>query len=367
MNILYYFAETSAYMQQWQRFHLLDELERAGHTVTVYNPLTFTSTDEANEQLIPFLQNVGKSYDLFMNCVPSHLLYPETIQKVKTLGIPSLLICFDNLHAPFIHKEIAPYFDLVWLTSKETQYLFDGWKCNSVFQPYAANPYLFKPDFGEEILSVGFIGTLYDDRVIRVNSLTEHQIPCTLYSDGFFADGKGGVGKSLTYKDTLKLLANLSTFAIGRRVACGTVMNKLFPEKKQLHRNDFLELKRSVPFEQMNAVYSNHALSLGISELRNTFVLKNPVHKIHLRTFEIPMCGGLQIAPYREELAGYFEDGKEIVLCRSDEEFVSKAAFYLKPENAALRRTMKENARKRAESDHTWSRRFEVVFSRLSK
>jgi spore maturation protein CgeB len=365
MNILYYFAETNAYMQQWQRFHLLDELQRAGHTVTVYNPLSFASIDEANERLSETIRMARQPFDLFMNCTPSRLLYKESMQQLKKLGIPSLLICFDNLHAPFIHKEIAPFFDLVWLTSYETQYLFDQWKCHSLFLPYAANPYLFKPDFGEELLSVGFIGTLYDDRVIRVNRLTEHQIPCTLYSDGFFAKENASLGKLLTYKETVRQMMNLSTFSIGRKVAYGTVKNKWFPEVKQLHRNDFLALKHSVPFEQMNAVYSNHALSLGISELRNTFVLKHPVHKIHLRTFEIPMCGGLQIAPYRDEVAGYFEEDKEIILCRDDEEFYSKAAFYLKPENARLRRIMKENARKRAEADHTWGQRFNAVFSAL--
>ena len=367
MNILYYFAETQAYMQQWQRFHLLDELHRCGHTVTVYNPLSYASIDAANESLIQTVCRGIEPFDLFMNCTPSRLLYKETMLQIRRLGIPSLLICFDNLHAPYIHKKIAPLFDLVWLTSRETKYLFDQWGCNSVFQPYAANPYIFKPDYGEEIVSIGFIGTLYDDRVIRVNKLTEHQLQCTLYSDSFFKEGKVPAGKSLTYADTLKLLMNLSTFAIGRKVAYGTVRNKLCPQAKQLHHNEFLELKHSVPFEKMNSIYSNQSLSLGISELRNTFVLKQPVHKIHLRTFEIPMCGGLQIAPYLDELASYFEDGKEIILCRDDEEFYSKAAFYLQPKNATLRRTMKNNARKRAARDHTWSHRFNVVFDCLFK
>jgi hypothetical protein len=352
-------------MLQWQRVHIFDELEREGHTITVYNPLSFRSIDEANEQLPETLRQCRSSLDLFMNATPAKFLYKETMQKVKQLGIPSLLICFDNLHAPFIHQDMAPYFDLVWLTSRETQPMFDRWKCNTIFQPYAANPFTFVPKYGAEISSIGFIGTLYDDRVNRVNQLTSNEICCTLYSDGFFSDGKQSANKSLTYKETALLLLKLAQFGIGRKVAYGTVKNKLFPANNHLKKNDFLELKHSVSFEQMSEVYSNHALSLGISELRNTFVLKQPVHKLHLRTFEIPMCGGLQIAPYVEELAGYFEDGKEIVLCKSDEEFVSKAKFYLNPENESLRRKMKESARKRAAAEHTWTCRFEKVFAVL--
>ena len=54
------------------------------------------------------------------------------------------------------------------------------------------------------------------------------------------------------------------------------------------------------------------------------------------------MCGGLEIAPFSEELAGYFEDDKEIVLYKSEEEFVSKAKFFLNPTNNALCLQMKK-------------------------
>jgi spore maturation protein CgeB len=142
-------------------------------------------------------------------------------------------------------------------------------------------------------------------------------------------------------------------------------MNKFLAYRNQLSPGKFLEVLPSVPFEEVNAIYSNHALSLNITELRNTFNLKHPIHKLHLRTFEIAMSGGLQIAPYVEELASYFKDDEEIVLCRDDEEFVSKALFYLRPQNESLRMKMKQNARKRAEADHTWNNRFNVVFGKL--
>ncbi|MBB3187834.1 glycosyltransferase [Microbacter margulisiae] len=365
MNIFYFFPETPSYMLQWQRIHIFDELERNGHTITVYNPLSFNTIDEANEQLPKTLRQQAASIDLFMNAAPEKFLYKETMKEVQKIGIPSLLICFDNLHAPFIHRDMAPYFDLVWLTSWETQPLFEKWHCKTIFQPYAANPYAFIPNHTHEINSIGFIGRLYDDRVNRINQLTSNKIPCTLYSDSFFSDGNHTAPKALTYQETALLLWRLSKFGIGRRVAYGTIKNKLFPAKNHLVNNDFLELKHSVPFSQMSETYSNHALALGISELRNTFVLKHPVHKLHLRTFEIPMCGGLQITPFTEELSGYFEDGKEIVLCQNNEEFIDKATFYLKPENARLRLEMKENARKRAESEHTWTKRFDKVFQAL--
>ena len=365
LNILYYFAETSSYMHQWQRFHFLDELERAGHHLTVFNPLSCASIEQANEILPGFINDSPVKFDVFINPSPSSVLFRQTIQRINAIGIPSLLICFDNLQAPFIHQEIAPCFDLVWLTSSETDYLFKKWGCRTIFQPYAANPFLFKPEYAKEIPNVGFIGTLYDDRVQRINRLTSNSVPCTLYSSSVAQPESGKPNQRLNGYQILSLLHKLSQFKLGRKVAYGRIINKLYSHRNQLVTNKYLEVLPSVPFEGVNPIYSNHALSLNITELRNTFNLKPPLHKLHLRTFEIPMSGGLQIAPYTEELSSYFKEDEEIVLCRDDEEFVSKSLFYLRPENGSLRMKMKQNARRRAEADHTWNNRFSAVFGKL--
>lgn len=362
---MHFYAEVPSYMNQWQRFHFIDELQREGHTVTIFNPLSYRSIDEANELLPKFIAQSGVKFDLFINPAPSTLIYKQTLQAISSLGVPSLLICFDNLHAPFIHKEIAPFFDLVWLTSFETEYLFKKWGCSTIFLPYAANPYNFKPEWGKEINSVGFVGTLYDDRVQRINRLTDNSVPCRVYSSMFSKQTKPDAGKQLKASEMISLLLKLSQFKIGRKVAYARILYKLNAGGNSLILNDYLETSPSVPFEEINSIYSNHALSLNITELRNTFNLKHPIHKLHLRTFEIAMCGGLQIASFVEELAGYFIDGEEIILCKSDEEFVSKSKFYLKPENESLRLKMKRNARKRAEAEHTWKNRFEAAFKQL--
>ncbi|MEI6059573.1 MAG: glycosyltransferase [Bacteroidota bacterium] len=365
LNILHYYAEVSSYMNQWQRFHFIDELQRAGHTITIFNPLSYRSIDEANEILPKFIKEAGNKFDVLISPAPSTMFYKQTIQAINSTGLPSVLICFDNLHAPFIHKEIAPFFDLVWLTSFETEYLFKKWGCTTIFQPYAANPFIFKPEYGKEINSVGFIGTLYDDRVHRVNQLTGNSVPCTVYSNMFSQTGNTVTGQKLTISDMIAVLYKLSRFKLGRKVAYGRILNKVNTSRNRLINNEFLETLPSVSFEGINSLYSNHALSLNISELRDTFFLKPPIYKLHLRTFEIAMCGGLQIAPYVDELGSYFKDGEEIVLCSDDEEFVSKSKFYLRPENASLRMKIKQNARKRAAADHTWNNRFTAVFDKL--
>jgi len=368
MNILYFFKDYDNYMSKWQYVHIFDELERHGHHITVYNPLAYKNPEESNENLIPFIKNSKIRFDLFMNCESDGFLYASSVQAIHNLGLATLLICFDNLHAPYLHQKMAPQFDLVWLTSFETKWLFEKWGCkNILFQTYAANPFSFAPNWGIPKHSVCFIGSPYGSRTNILNTLTESSVRCDVYSDTLASgDTKQKNRLPNISISPFKQLKDALSFDIGRKVFYSALLNKYVQKNNSiLNQNDFLSIKPSVSFEEMKEIYSNNSLSLNITILRNTFLLKQPIHKIHLRTFEIPMCGGLEFSPFTEELAGYFEDGKEIVLYKSKEEFVSKAKFYLDAKNDTLCLQMKHNARKRAENEHTWMNRFNNILQNL--
>jgi hypothetical protein len=368
MKILYYFTERDTYMYQWQRIHIFDELKRFGHEIEVFNPLSYESIKHANDDLIRYIKKKNIFFDLFMTCVGKDYLYKDTIHRIKSFGYPTLLICFDNLHAPYKHRGIADAFDLVWLTSKETLNMFKSWNCNNIiFQSYAANPFNFKPYWGKSDASVSFVGTPYGSRINKLNILTKNNIYCELYSD-IVENHENKLTKKnkIQFKKLIEETFKALSFSIGRKVLLGALKNlHITKGSLALDKNKFLNILPSVSFLEMQKIYSNKILSLNITELRNTYLLNNPIHKMHLRTFEIPMCGGLEIASYTKELSGYFEEDKEIVFYRSEEELISKAKFYLNPKNEKLVLNMKKNARKRAEFDHTWMNRFNRVFDKI--
>jgi len=172
MRILYYFAERDTLMYQWQRFHIFDELSLCGIEIEVFNPLHFSSASESNLQLINKLEK--DNFDLFMTPLNEDYLYIDTLKRIQQLSFPTLLICHDNLVVPFYHKNICKYFDLVWLTSQETEKLFNTWGAKTIFLPYAANPTLFTPSYtdeSEDINRVCFVGTPYGSRVNMINHL----------------------------------------------------------------------------------------------------------------------------------------------------------------------------------------------------
>lgn len=373
MNILWFYPEENSHMGQWQKTHIFDELKRNGHKIHLFNPLLYPTYEQANEELINHIKKSNSNFDLFVNSLGSEHLFPDTVVSIKKFEIKTILICYDNLHAPFMHRKIAPHFDLVWLTSKETMGMFKLWGCkNIIFQTYAANPYYFIPNWTEQIHSVGFVGSPYGSRINKINKLTLSGVDFNLYSNTVANEVHKDLKKN--NNDIIQNIRNFDrhiiqtlSFNIGRKLILGALINKSFySNSSKLKINSFLHLNPSVSDEEMINVYANCALSLNVTELRNTYVLKNPIHKIHLRTFEIPMCGGLALTSYSDELSEYFEDEKEIIFYKSDEEFISKAKFYLNSNNDSLCMKMKINARKRAESEHTWMNRFNVIFNNIS-
>lgn len=365
MRILYYFSETANYMEAWQRSHIFDELKRHHIFVDVFNPLEFHSIEEANDALIMRVRD--GVYDLFMTCHSSEWFFPGVVEEIRRIGLKTLLICFDNMHAPFMHKKLAREFDLVWLTSKENDRMFLKWGSRRVIMlPYAANPYAFIPRWtGKSVRKVSFIGSPYGSRAGLLNTLSENKVPVELFNGG---NNKAANDQSFPLarprRTRLQNLLECASFDVGRKLIFSKIKS-IFCSNGVLVSSPFLTRSNSVSIEEMLNVYSNYSLSLNSLVLRNTGVLKNPLLKLHLRTFEIPMAGGLEFSQRSEELCEYFEEDKEIVLFDGQEEMLEKARFYLKEESDECVRRMKYMARLRAEAEHTWYCRFKKIFEIL--
>ena len=361
MRILYYFNDYPTPMYQWQRVHIVAELARHGVAVEILSPAAFETPGQANEALLRRLCAGG--VELFMTPHTDRELFPDTLAVIRALGIPTLLICFDNLVLPFAHDRIAPLFDLVWLTSRETRPHFETLGCATLFQPYAANPFLPRCE-QERVSGVGFVGTPYGSRANMIASLTSaeidvycHYLKSETASPAACAPQPGGRAQMA------QTVWNLARFAQGRRILLGAAKNKLL--RTALPENAFLHAEHVVPPETLYQVYPRYALTLSSTAARNTGVLRRPLDIVNLRSFEIPMSGGVQICRYTEELAGYFEAGEEILFYRDDAELAALATEWLSDRRSADRARIRAAARERAARDHTWYRRFCAVFDAL--
>lgn len=362
MKIIYFFEKKDTLMDDWQHFHIFDELMHYGVEVEIFNPLNYDSYDSANLSLLNKLE--CSDFDLFMTPHNESRLFEKTLKKIKDYKIPMLLICFDNLVIPYEHKKVCSYYDLVWLTSKETENLFHEWGAKTIFLPYAANPFLFKPVVSNENNKVCFIGSPYGSRVNILNEIIENGVELDLYSKVDNNIDENIYSKQKLSSYVLPFL-NLIRFSYGRKIILGAIKNKFLKSKKINKNLNNLSFYPPLPVNEIGKAYSQYSISLATTEVRNTGVLAKPLHIVNLRSFEIPMSGGIQICKYSKELANYFEDGKEIILYKDDKELIDKLEYYLLPENKPLRDKIKIAARLRAEKEHSWMARFKVVFDRL--
>lgn len=360
MRILYYFPNYDTPMFQWQKRHIFDEMALHECFFDVVSPFDFNTIDEANDMILKMIKNV--EYAIFMTSYSTDYLYLDTLEKIKSSGIRTLCFCPDNLTVPYNQKSIARYFDLVWLTSKETEYLFKRWGANTIFLPYAANPNLFKPTIIQnDIEKLAFIGTPHGSRIEQINMFLENDVPIVLYSK---ISDTSNVKFRASPKIYVKSIWNYLKFPIGRKLLYGIIVDKLGKHEISL-TDPNLEMKEPIPLDELGTINSLYALVLSFTEANSTGVLKNPVNIVNLRNFEIPMSGGVQFCRYTEEIASYFEPDKEIILYKNKEEAVDKAKFYLDDDQKKLRMRIREAARLRAEAEHTWYHRFNKVFKEL--
>jgi spore maturation protein CgeB len=91
-------------------------------------------------------------------------------------------------------------------------------------------------------------------------------------------------------------------------------------------------------------------LSLQISTMKGS---------LNKRTFEIPAAGGFLVGSFREPLVWHFEDGREVVYFREDEELKDLIRYYL--HHPDERREIAKRARERVLKEHTFLHRMKKL------
>ncbi len=348
-------------MQLWQRVHILDELRGHGIEIEVFDPDFYQSEDEAISTLKELLRS--QQFDLFFTLFGKKYITEDLLEELRARGVPSLLFCPDNLLVPYAHLRTAPFFDLVWLTARETQTMFEKRGAKTIFLPYAANPGIYRGNIYGEINRVLFIGNPYGSRANMINDVAANGINVDLYMGAEKKSPQEGriLSNSL---DRTSAVFNLLRFPVGRRVLFGALKQKI-SKASNLNSSSIIHQYPSLSFSEMYEAYARYTVSLASTAARNTGVLKKPVNVINLRSFEIPASGGIQLCAYSDELAGYFDEGKEIIFYRSHDELVEKARYYTSDRAKNDREKIRRQARVRALRDHSWMKRFEKIFLHL--
>lgn len=86
----------------------------------------------------------------------------------------------------------------------------------------------------------------------------------------------------------------------------------------------------------------------------------------NMRTFEIPSIGGLQLTPYSNEQASFFEDGAEVWFYRDRSELTDKARFLLSLDKAEADSFRLRAAKRSLTSGYSYDKRASIVYEAFS-
>jgi spore maturation protein CgeB len=116
-------------------------------------------------------------------------------------------------------------------------------------------------------------------------------------------------------------------------------------------------LKQPMQLEDEAKVYFSSLVSINIHE----DVQKEFGGECNERTFKIPLSGGFEVTDDVACIRKYFDEGKEIIIAKSKDDWFEKIRFYIK--NPEKRFPIIEAGRKRVLRDHTYHNRVEKIFT----
>jgi len=199
---------------------------------------------------------------------------------------------------------LIPHLDLALTAAPETVAWYRKEGCAALYFPEASDASLFHPmPESGKAYDVSFVGSRYGIREQIVLALRRAGIHVAAY-------GSGWEGGRIATEDVPHLFAQsrivLGVSSIG-------------------HCSDFVGLK--------------------------------------LRDFDAPISGSCYLTQHNDDLNDLYVVGKEIVTYRSVRDCVAKARYLLA--NEAEREVIAKAGRARALRDHTWDKRFEMLFETL--
>lgn len=363
--------------ETWRR-NLYEPLLDLGHTVYELRMDTILSeknlkrkTPEAKalmseEVLSRFTEAHSKKHvDFFLSYFNDNEIEASVIDEIKKQGVPTANFSCNNTHQFNLTENIAPHFDYNLHSEKDAGEKFKAIGANAIWFQMAANPKYFKPQGLPFEYEVSFIGAAYAKRAYYIEKLLDNGVNVDCFGPNWLINrphsGLKKIVKEL--KREYSLLRSLICLSAKRRYS---LINNIADYDRLVYLRKAYPQAMHYPVsdEQMIKIFNQSRINLGFLEVFiQSKTGRNMRRHLHLREFEVPMCGALYITNYSEELAEHYEPDNEVLVYHSEYELIDKVQFYLSNESAA--EEVRKAGHKRALACHTYQKRYTDLFPRL--
>ena len=330
-----------------------------------------TGKPRTNERMLAAFRNVRASggMDLFFGYLYSSVAYPETIDRIRESGVPTVNFTCNNVPQFDLVEEIAPRFDVSIVPEEAAIDRFTAVGARPLRIQLAANPEVYRPYPAPRRYDATFVGQRYADRAELLTHLYQHGVGVRAWGAGWQARKRltwqtAKAGLALVEDERWDGVRRLIRRRLARRtetvtgaasvVAGEPILDTLDTSSfggPRLLQNDLIRM------------FSQSRISLGFATSDN--LSKGPHRRTHLRLreFEAPMSGALYLTEYQPELEEYFTVGKEVLCYRDREDLLDQVRYYLAHPEQGER--VRRAGYRRAVNEHTWQHRFRELFSAL--
>jgi spore maturation protein CgeB len=271
--------------------------------------------------------------DLFLSYFYDACVEPDTIDAIRAMRIVAINWYCNASYQLHLVKQIAPHYDYCLVPEANRLDDYRALGATPIYCQEAANPARYHPHAVAPEFDVTFVGQCYGDRAEQVMWLRKVGVDVRVWGPRWEHHVQP------RSRNPFKRWWSRPT-GLPRRVVGGILSDT-----------------------ELVAMYSRSKINLGFSTCGDTHRGGERIVQIRLRDFEVPMSGGFYLVEHQDELAEFFDLGREIETYRSREEMVDKIRFYLADEGA--RERVRQAGRARCLRDHTWERRFASVFQEI--
>ena len=297
-----------------------------------------------------------KPVDLFFGYLYSACVTGETIRRIRALGIPTVNFFCNNVHQFELVSDIAPAYDYCMVPERATLEKYRRIGANAVHIQMAANPEIYKPYPLAREFQVTFVGQRYGDRPAIIDFLLRRGFDVRVWGPGWARRGRIAKADSWSAPSISERLRHVGWSGLAPAVARRFGLSAM---ERHIGRIAGPPLND----DEMIRLYSRSCASLGFSTVSENVAKGETSSHLRLRDFEAPMCGALYATGYTSELPEYFEPDREVLTYATREELADKLRYYLANPSQAER--VRQAARRRAVSCHTWEHRFRELLTRV--
>lgn len=307
----------------YEYFNFYQSLQKMGHEVELFDfmgEMQALGKEGMNQKLLARVQSWQPTMTMFS--LYTDQFEPAVVEKLREY---TKTLCFfhDDTWRVEYSRYWAQYFDFFTTPDVygEMKYREIGLS-NAIHFPFGCNEQIFHKMDVPKKYDVSFVGGWHPYREWLIKRLQK---------------------------------SGISVAVVGHRWPKGEVdqdgMVRLFNESRIN-----LNLSNSAPWDARYLLSSPRAL---INRIRS----KKNIEQLKARIFEVNGCGSFQLSYYVEGLESCYDINREIGVYTDPDDLVEKVRFYLA--HAELRESIAAVGLERTLRDHTFHKRFQMVFQRM--